>query len=102
MNRGKVHKYLGMTLDYYTVGQVNITMLEYIYEIIDAFDKAYPTSGSTKSSAAPAIILRSTNNAKSLIQNELWSFITWWRKYYLLPSGPGRKPAPKFNSSPQE
>ena len=27
VNRGKVHKYLGMTLDYTTVGKVKITML---------------------------------------------------------------------------
>ena len=39
VNRGKVHKYLGMTLDYYKVGQVKITMLDYIDEIIDSIDK---------------------------------------------------------------
>ena len=44
-----------MTLEYSTVGQVKITMLEYIYEILDAFDKPDPTSGGTKSSAAPHI-----------------------------------------------
>ena len=54
----KVHKYLGMILDYTTVGQVKITILEYIDEIIDAFDKAYPTGGSTKSSSASSIILK--------------------------------------------
>ena len=30
VNRGKVHKYLGMTLYYSTVGQVKITMLAYM------------------------------------------------------------------------
>ena len=34
--------------------------------------------------------------------NKLWSLITWWQKYYLLPSGPGRIHTPKFHSSPQE
>ena len=48
VNRGKLHKYLGMTLDYTTVGQVNITMLEYIKEIINNFDKSYPTGSVTK------------------------------------------------------
>ena len=50
-----------MALYYSTVGQVKIIMLEYINEIIDTFDKTYPRDGSTNSSAAPAIILRSTN-----------------------------------------
>ena len=54
----KVHKYLGMTLDCYTVGQVNITMYDYIDKILDAFDKADPKSGGIKSSAAQDIILK--------------------------------------------
>ena len=37
VNWGKVHKYLGMILDYFTVGQVKITMLYYINGIIDDF-----------------------------------------------------------------
>ena len=37
VSRGKVHTYLGMTLDYTTCGQVKITMLDYIEEILDAF-----------------------------------------------------------------
>ena len=52
VNRGKFHKYLGMTLYYSMVGQLNITMLDYINEILDTFDRAYPTGGSTKSSSA--------------------------------------------------
>ena len=48
VNNGKVHNYIGMTLDWTKVGQVNITMLEYIDEIIGDFDKADPTGGSTK------------------------------------------------------
>ena len=39
VNCVKVHKFLGMKLDYTTVGQVNITVLDYIDEIIDTFDK---------------------------------------------------------------
>ena len=54
----KFHKYLGMILDYTTVGQVKITILEYIDEIIDAFGKAYPTGGCTKSSSASSIIFK--------------------------------------------
>ena len=39
VSQGKIHEYLLMIL-YYTVrGQVSITMLSYIEEIITAFDK---------------------------------------------------------------
>ena len=34
VSRGKVHKYLGMTLDYTVAGQVQITMFDYVDEII--------------------------------------------------------------------
>jgi hypothetical protein len=40
VSQGKIHKYLGMTLDYSVPGQVKITMIDYIYEILAAFDKA--------------------------------------------------------------
>ena len=66
MKRGKVHKYLGMTLDYSTVGQVRIPTLEHIYEILNDFDKAYPIGGGTKSSSAPAIIFKVNKEYKNL------------------------------------
>jgi hypothetical protein len=54
VSRGRVHKYLGMTLDYTIPGQVNISsMFNYIDKIINAFDMAEPKGGGTKSSAAP-------------------------------------------------
>jgi hypothetical protein len=40
INRGKVHKYLGMTLDFTTKGQVKISMNEYIKDIIASWEKA--------------------------------------------------------------
>ena len=52
MIRGKIHKYLGMTLDYKVSGIARISMLEYIYEILTAFDKMDPSNSGTKSSAA--------------------------------------------------
>ena len=63
---GKVHKKLGMKLDYSTVGQMKITMLEYINEISNAFDKADPTRGGTKSSAAPAFIFNVDKDCKKI------------------------------------
>ena len=40
MNKGKVHKYLGMTLDFTTKGQVKISMFDYVKEVIAAWDNA--------------------------------------------------------------
>jgi hypothetical protein len=42
VRRGKIHNYLGMTLDYTIDGQVKITMFDYVDEILTAFDKAEP------------------------------------------------------------
>jgi hypothetical protein len=53
VSRGKVHKYLGMTLDYTVRGQVKITMIDYVEEIVTTFDKAEPNGGGAKTSAAP-------------------------------------------------
>jgi hypothetical protein len=38
--RGKVHKYLGMTLDFATAKVVKVTMINYIDEIIEVWTKA--------------------------------------------------------------
>ena len=46
-----------MTLDYTVRGQVRITMLSYIEDILTAFDKAYPKWEVKKSSATPNNLL---------------------------------------------
>ena len=38
MSRGKVHKYLGMTLDYTVHGQVKISMFDHVDKILTAFN----------------------------------------------------------------
>jgi hypothetical protein len=50
---GKIHKYLGMTLNYTFHGQVRISMFEYVEEILKAFTIVEPKGAGTKSSAAP-------------------------------------------------
>ena len=60
-----------MKLDYSTFGLVKITTLDCINEILGDFDKVHPTGGGTKSSSAPAIILRLTKTVKVLMQNKL-------------------------------
>jgi hypothetical protein len=66
VSRGRVHKYLGMTL-YYTVhGRVNISMFNYVDEIINAFDKAESKGGGTKSSAAPDDLFKVNEDREKL------------------------------------
>ena len=100
MKRVKVHKYQGMTLDYTTVSQAKITILEYIDEILYSFDMAYPTGGGTKSSYVSSIIFKFNKDCKQRMPKKLWSFITWWRKYHFLQSGPGRIHVPQSHSLP--
>ena len=52
MSRGKVHEYLGMTLDYTKCGQVKVTMYKYLNKIMTAFDKVDPKATGMKTSAA--------------------------------------------------
>ena len=53
VSRGKVHKYLGMTLDYNVRGQVQITIIDFLDKVLIAFNKVEPKGGGTKTSAAP-------------------------------------------------
>ena len=50
--RGKLHDYLGMTLDYSVKGQVNIIIMNYINKILECLNKAEPNFIGTKSIAA--------------------------------------------------
>jgi hypothetical protein len=49
--RGKVHEYIGMTLDSTVSGQVKVTMLPYVEEIVDDFTEQ---SGDLKTATTPA------------------------------------------------
>jgi Reverse transcriptase (RNA-dependent DNA polymerase) len=53
VSRGKIHKYLGMTIDFTVKGQCKVTMFDYIDEIIKMFEKHEPNQKGTKQSAAP-------------------------------------------------
>jgi hypothetical protein len=66
VSRGKVHTYLGLTLDYTTPGQVNVSLFNYVKEIIAAFDAADPGNSGTKSSAAPLDLYRIDEDCKKL------------------------------------
>ena len=66
VKRLKFHKYLGITLDYFTVVQVKITMLDYIDGILNAFDKSDQTGGVTKSNVVPDIIFKVDKYCKEI------------------------------------
>jgi len=78
VNRGKVHKYLGMNLDFSTKHQVKITMVEYVKEIIAAWDKVAPKVDEDgfetvrkrgkkgKSSAAPEDLFKINKDSEKL------------------------------------
>jgi hypothetical protein len=66
VSRGRVHKYLGMTLDYTVCSQVNILMFDCVDEIINAFDKAEPKGCGMKSSAAPDDLFKVNKESKKL------------------------------------
>jgi len=74
VSRGKIHKYLGMTLDFTTHGQVKITMYNYVDEILEAFDKADPKASGTKTSAAPVNLFRVDEDCNKLVSNKAIEF----------------------------
>jgi hypothetical protein len=49
--RGKIHKYIGMTLDFSVPGECRVSMLPYVKEIIDGFTTY---SGDEKTAKTPA------------------------------------------------
>ena len=54
VNRGKKHKYLGMTLDYSKERDFQITMFENLKAILETFEKIDTKAKGTKKSAAPS------------------------------------------------
>ena len=44
VHKGRVHEYLGMSLDFTIAGQFKVTMFDYIKEMVDDFTKIDPTT----------------------------------------------------------
>jgi hypothetical protein len=68
VSRGKIHSYIGMTLDYSVPGQVKTTMPDYVDEILASFDKAEPKGWGTKTSAAPDTLFKVDEDCEKLAQ----------------------------------
>ena len=63
-----------MNLDYSVKGQVNITMLDHIKEILECLDKAKLKAFSTKASAAPTNIFVVDEGCEKLSKEKYETF----------------------------
>ena len=72
---GKVHHYLGMTMDFRVPGEIQITMYDYIKKLIDSFPEDMIGS---KHTAAPEHLFRTDEEAIKLLKDteELFHKIT--------------------------
>ena len=68
VSRGKVHKYLGMTLNYTIRGQVQITMIDFLDKVLIA------KGGVTKTSAAPENLFKVGEYCENLPQSKTVQF----------------------------
>ena len=66
VNRGKKHKYIGITLNYSKEGACHITMFENLKTILETFDKIYTKEKGTKKSAAPANLFTVQEDFKNI------------------------------------
>ncbi len=85
VNKGKVHKYLGMSLDFSHKGQCCVTMNDYLDEILEAFDEAVKKHGEEYitvkkrrcvKTAAPDNLFVANKNCKKLSLEAVASFHT--------------------------
>ena len=81
--RGKVHKYLGMKLDFTTAGVVIVTMIEYVNDVIKSWDEAVTklddgfkkVTGRTRiATAAPVDLFKVNDDAVKLGSDKSKSF----------------------------
>ena len=72
--RSKIHKYLGMTLDYTVRGQVHITVVDFLDKVLIAFYKAEPKGGGTNKIAAPENIFKLEKYCEKLPQSKTVKF----------------------------
>jgi hypothetical protein len=73
ISRGKIHEYLGMTLDYSTCGQVSITMIKYIKEILQLYSE-HDNNDSTAKTPAAEHLFKVNEEAPPLTQDQATIF----------------------------
>ena len=74
VSRGKVQKYLGMTLDYTVCGQVHFTMIDFLEKFLINFNKSEPKGGSTNTSASPENLFKVDEYCENLPQSKTVQF----------------------------
>jgi hypothetical protein len=67
---GKIHEYLGITLDFTVPGEVKITMIPYVKEIVKLFSE-YDNSQSTTATPAAEHLFKVNDDAESLDQDQM-------------------------------
>jgi hypothetical protein len=81
--RGKVHEYLGMNLDYSTKGEIKITMIPYIREILELFHK-HDDSEHTSATPAADHLFKVNDDATPLPQEQATVFHNFVAKCLVL------------------
>ena len=79
VHRGKIHEYLGMSLDFTTAGQVKVTMFDYIKEMVDDFTKINPTTKTAPNPAASRLF-KVNEEAEILDEKRAQNFHTYVAK----------------------
>jgi hypothetical protein len=77
---GKKHTYLGMQLDFSVPGQVSVTMLDYVRELLELYEKEEPKCIGIKSSAAPTNLFRVDEDCTKLGPERKDKFHSWVAK----------------------
>ena len=90
VSRGKVHKYLGMTLDYTVRGQVQIKMINFLDEVLIALNKAGTQGGRHNTHAAPENLFKVEEDCKNLPQSKTVQFHNLVSKTLYATNEPGR------------
>ena len=102
VSRGKVHKYLGMTLDYTVSGQVKITMTVTSMRFCLPSTRQTPKDAAPRAALHPRIFSRSTKIVRNFSLRRPWSSTTWWRKRFMPPNVQDRTPALPSHSLQRE
>ena len=90
VRRGKVQKYLDMTLDYTVRGQVQIKIIDLLEKVLIDFEKAELKGGGTKKSEAPENIFKVDEYCKNFLHGKTVQFNNLAEKtlYYTKRSRP--------------
>ena len=80
-SRGKRHDYLGMWIDYSILGEVRISMEEYLRGVLDDFPEDTTETPKTPS-ASNLFNVRDDNERELLNETRAQAFTTQWRNYY--------------------